>query len=69
MKELVYYVLCFIGVAYLLYRIAFFFKTTIKLLLSYKGAVKGTVRDKVTQLCHCNLSFLADLEKDEDNKT
>jgi len=65
MKELVYYVLYFIGIAYFLCRITSFFKTTIKLLLNYKGAVKGTTRDKVTQLCHCDLSFLADLEKDE----
>ncbi len=57
MYELIFNILCLIGMIYLLWRITIFFKTLLQLFWKSKKLVNKSTKDKISELCHCNFTI------------
>jgi len=62
MYELSSNILCLIGAIYLLCRISIFLKTLLQLIWKPKQLANKSTEDKISELCHCNVTVFSDSE-------
>jgi len=62
MHELSFNILCLIGTIYLFWRITTFLKILLQSLRKSKGSANKSTEDKISELCHCNLTVFGDSE-------